>query len=411
MQKKYKMQKMVIALIAFLLAVIIVGMLFGRLDQQSVVRVKVDLDITKTLGEQSEFLEIVEVSKDDYKKFEGMMATSLEEVQNKKALYELKAGSMVPLGALTEEGVGGKFAQAMPKKHTIYTIPNGAALLPGGLVENDKIDIALYVTAPNGDKKDDLTEEELEDLKEWQKKYPELLVGMLLRDVEVFAIDGANLHLKVTQKEHLQLSMAANVGTFILQLPGKKDVELCTIAQSRVERELRTLFKQEEKEEEEGLSVEKTAIRQQMEGAGFTKEKIERALIDEFVNIEKTDEKVLETRRQELIKEQEEEYIQYRVKTVECYNDEDSAEENITKEQILETLLKNGIDAPDETLDGLVGEDDKQEDPDKKAPGNGLKDYLQGLGAEADADEKETDEKDAETDTNEEIDYDYLYGG
>ena len=198
-----------IGVFAAISAILLVALLAGRNDSQTILMVSTDgIDATKTLDEQPEFITEETMLKDDFEKFNGQIATSWEQLKGAKLRYDLPAGTPIPLGALTKTKFSGKFASETPMNHTLFKMVDVVNTLPPGVVAGDLIDVNLTVNPS-------FTEDE------------QLVSGPLLRDIKIEAIEDNTLYLMVTQNQFGQLALAKDIGTFILQLPGQKEVASC----------------------------------------------------------------------------------------------------------------------------------------------------------------------------------------
>lgn len=243
MQKKIKLQKVLIGVLAFLIAAILFGTYLGRSDRQVILVVaKENLDLNKVLNEQEDYFKEVEISGEDFKNFGGSIVRSKAELANKRLAYNLPVGSPIPTSALTNSEVGGAFATTMPKGHTIFMIPDGVNSLPPGAAKEDLIDVALTIEHTEGQGAANLT------------------TGVLFSNIEIFDIQGTNLYLKVTQQQFLELSLAKDIGKFVLSLPGQKEVMTCDELKTKVENEIKLQLDQLKKDAEKSKNPEEVKI-------------------------------------------------------------------------------------------------------------------------------------------------------
>lgn len=202
-----KLKKFLIITLSLLISVFLIVILLGQRATVDVYMVKKEgLDPNKTIGEQADFFVRDSIYKDDFEKLGGSMVTAAEwgKYQSKQLKLKLDKGSMIPKTALVDSNKSGQFANDLEKNHTLYKMPQNLAL-PKGTIAGDKVDISL-LSNDNNDRK----------------------VGILLRDVPIFAMDETGTYLKVSQKHYNILKVAEGMGEFIVQLPGRKNVAQCT---------------------------------------------------------------------------------------------------------------------------------------------------------------------------------------
>lgn len=217
MQKRIKLQKIFILVFAVIISVLLIGLLLGRNDLISVYVVNSDnIDPSKPLIEQTNLLKTVNVSKKDLGDLSGKLVTSQQQFNHgEKLVVPLKKGSMISVDLLSATKPGGQFASETPVYHTIFTLPDGKTSLPPGVEAGDRIDINLI----------------------YSKDKAAIVEGLLLHNVKIESIVENTLYLSVSQKEYAELTVAQQIGTFSLQLPGTKDVPLCSEKLSSLEKD------------------------------------------------------------------------------------------------------------------------------------------------------------------------------
>lgn len=214
MRHKEKIKRYSIVLLLVFISVITVSLISGRINTTPIVVMKQDgIDISKKLDEQSEFFGIKEILKSESGYFQGSIVTDYSQIKGKRLLYPLKAGSPIPLAALTDETGAGQFAASMPKGKTIHKLVDAASSLPP-VQTGDVINIALTVNASAEGGKDNLT------------------TGLLLQNVKIHTVKETNIYVEVTLEQDLLLSTASQVGSFIYQLPGQKASPACLETES-----------------------------------------------------------------------------------------------------------------------------------------------------------------------------------
>jgi len=241
MHKRLKLQKLMILVLSVIISIVLITTLVGRTQTIKVVVLKDnDINLSKTLDEQMDSFETKEISKRDYESLGGNYATSMDDLKNKHLQYKLDKGSLIPLSLLSEKSAAGEFATAMPENYTVYKIADAIGKLPLGTVAGDKINIALTAEIKVGD-----TDEK------------ELVTGVLLRDVTIHSVDKADVYVKVTTQQYLELATGEKIGQFVLQLPGKKQVETCDNLEEEIEEEVQKLIdKEQEKDPDKEFDFE-----------------------------------------------------------------------------------------------------------------------------------------------------------
>lgn len=409
-RKKYKRQKIILGVIGFVLAAIIAGSLFGGESRTNVLMVKEPIDINKPLELQENKFVVRQILKSEADSIAGGLARDFNDIKGKKSLVPLKMGDVVPFNVLKEGVEGGQFAKEMAEYHTTFTIEGGQFMLPPGVMSGDLIDVALFVESPSGENKDleGLTKEEYDALEEWEKENPELMIGVVSSNVEVHSVDRGNLNLKVSQTEALKLKMHAKIGEFVLQLPGQKEVGLCVDVKEQYKEDLMSRYKLTQSlggTKRIVLDVESVEefkqVEKKLDEIG-SMQKIDELLDEEFG--QDGDKSIKEAKRKTLMVDYMMRHIEKEVEKVDCYEEEDKAEKNITKEEVLKEMLKKGfyrlssdgeeglemgefIDGSKESLEELIEFDNKNGEVND---GQSFQETLEDLGSgEKDSIERE----------------------
>ena len=213
MQKKLKLQRFMVFILAFVIVLIVISIALGRGSSVDIVVVsKEGIDTTKTLGDQTDFLKKEKISKDAYETMGGtvLLYSDIELVKTQKPRYSFVINTPVLKSMLTTDPVGGAKASEISKLHTIQKLPGA---VPTGAVAGDRIDIIMLYTSPESNT---------------QKS------GILLTNVLIDSIAPDGAYVAVSQKDALKLTMAQSLGTFVLQLPGTKETGLCTAEQLEI---------------------------------------------------------------------------------------------------------------------------------------------------------------------------------
>ena len=288
MQKRIRLQKMLILGLAIVISILLMSLFLGRNDTVPVLIIgSEEIDITKPLSEQQDLLKTAEMSRDEYELFNGSIATSMADIKGAKLRFPLQVGSPVIMSALTKTDTAGTFAASTPVYHTIFKMPEIISSLPPGIQAGDLVDINLLI----------------------QKEDKSYVIGRLLESVKVSAVETqtATVYLMVSQKEYDMLALSRQIGSFIVQLPGQKEVGTCEEVRSKITKE---------KEDE---IIELT-----------TKSETYRNLSEDDQN--------------KLLKEKEDLYA-FRLATAECITPEDKAT-TLTSDTILE-MIENGKQSQD----------------------------------------------------------------
>lgn len=208
MQRRIRLQKMLIFGLAVVISILLVSLLAGRNDTVPVLIIGSDkIDITKPLSEQQELLLIKEMSREEYELFNGTIATNLADIKGAKLKFPLQVGSPVLMSALTKTDTAGTFAASTPIYHTIFKMPEIIGTLPPGIQAGDLVDINLLI----------------------QKEEKDFVIGRLLEGIKVAGVETetATVYLMVSQKEYDMLALSRQIGSFVVQLPGQKEVGTC----------------------------------------------------------------------------------------------------------------------------------------------------------------------------------------
>lgn len=206
--KKLKKRKTMMFGIAILIAGLNISMYAGNSEKEKVVIVRGDIDVNKTLGEQLEQFTTIEIKKNDSMKMGDSVVRSLGELTEKRISVPLTQGSPIPKSVLLDGKGIGQFASSTRVYQTVYKITGGVTQLPKGIKTGDKIDINI-MTISNDNKK-------------------EKRLDVFMRDVEIQSLTEADVIIKVSQDDFNKLTMASELGKFVLQLPGQKSVPSCS---------------------------------------------------------------------------------------------------------------------------------------------------------------------------------------
>ncbi|MCK2000057.1 hypothetical protein MZM54_01495 [[Brevibacterium] frigoritolerans] len=206
---KDRIKQITLIVLFLIISVLTISLISGRITTQEILILKKDgINTLKPLDQQLEFFEKKEILKSEIKYFKGSVVTEPTQLKDKRLLFELKAGSPIPLSALVEPKGAGQFAAVMPKGRTVYLLPEAKLGLPP-VQDGDLINIALSYK-----EKDDSGSEEIR-------------VGLLLTDVKIYKIVENSIFLDVNIEQSMVLSAASQLGSFVYQIPGQKD-EVCS---------------------------------------------------------------------------------------------------------------------------------------------------------------------------------------
>lgn len=210
MQKRIRLQKMLIFGLAVVISILLVSLLAGRNDTVPVLIIGSDqIDITKPLSEQQQFLLTENMSRAEYELFNGTIATNISDIQGAKLKFPLQVGSPVLMSALTKTDTAGTFAASTPIYHTIFKMPEIIGTLPPGIQAGDLVDINLLI--------------------QQEGQGNNYIIGRLLEGIKVAGVEAetATVYLMVSQKEYDTLAISRQIGSFVVQLPGQKEVGTC----------------------------------------------------------------------------------------------------------------------------------------------------------------------------------------
>ncbi|MGF9890874.1 hypothetical protein ABEX78_19670 [Priestia megaterium] len=212
MKGRFKDRAKQITLIALFLiiSVLTISLIAGRISTQEIIVLKKNgINTSIPLDQQMEFFEKKDILKSEYKYFKDTVVTDVNQLKDKTLIYKLKAGSPIPTTALMEPNGAGQFAAVMPEGRTVYMLPEAVLGLPP-VQEGDLINIALSYKQKAGE------EDDTESVQ----------TGILLSNIKIYKIIDNNIYVDVSLEEHLVLSTASQLGTFVYQIPGQKS-ELC----------------------------------------------------------------------------------------------------------------------------------------------------------------------------------------
>lgn len=227
MQKKMRLQKILIGVLCVVISIIAFGTFLGRTQTETIYVIRKDgVDLSKSLSEQPQFVDTHTILKSELENMNGRVVTDASQLKNKKLTIPLKAGSPILLDALIDVNGGGAFSNTMDEFHTVHKIKEGVTLLPPGAAAGDKLDIALTI-------------------EEKDSQGSTLTTGVLMKGIEIHSIDETNVYVKVSQQQDLILSTSEKIGTFILQLPGQKKSLLCKDLDKEVEKRVDAFIKNE----------------------------------------------------------------------------------------------------------------------------------------------------------------------
>lgn len=333
MQKRIKLQKTLIFILAVLISILLVGLLAGRNDVTTVLVVTGEkLDPNKYLTDQINLIGEIQISKDELEKFNGRIVTHYSQLKGKKLNFTIQRGSPILLDALTTTKTAGQFASETPIYHTIYKLKEAVSSLPPGVQPGDRIDVNFVA-----DKKD--------------KKGGNLFAGALLKNIKIQGINGQDVYLMVTKQQFNELSLSSKIGSFVLQLPGQKDVETCSVAIDKLDDEL-----QEELNNVYKSDIEADKIPEVIEK---TKEKYE--IKREYVECYELDYKTKTITEQDIFE-----------KVFNSQTSQDIIDKiNNKKDEFIEDNSDEDYN-PDDVLDEIFGEDNnnKEEEPDNSEETN-----------------------------------------
>lgn len=237
MHKRLKLQKVMILVLAVVISVLFFGTMLGRNKTVEIVVVKKDdIDISKKLDAKTiaEYFEVKKILQSEYKELNGSVYTSLSDLEGKRLQVKINKGAPVLKSLASSQDTSGEFATTMASDHTVFKLTEAVGLLPPGTVAGDRINVALTVETDN---------------QETGEK--ETNTGVILKNVAIYDIKKNDVYLKVSEQNHLLLATSEKLGQFVLQLPGKKAVQSCSVAEQdvaeKVDKEIKALKKKHPK--------------------------------------------------------------------------------------------------------------------------------------------------------------------
>lgn len=209
---KDRVKQITLIVLFLIISVLTISLIAGRINTQDILILKKDgVDTNVPLDQQLEFFEHKKILKSEMKYFQGTVVTNVNQLKDKTLLYSLKAGSPIPVAALIEPTGAGQFAAVMPKGRTVHFLASATGNLPP-VQEGDKINIALTYKQKSDDE---------------NQSADSIRTGMLMTNVKIYKIVESGIYVDVSLEQDLVLSTAAQLGTFIYQIPGQKS-ELCS---------------------------------------------------------------------------------------------------------------------------------------------------------------------------------------
>lgn len=215
MHKRVKLLQTLVVVFAVLFAVLLISALIGRHDTTPVVVIaNEELDVNKPLDEQAAFLTIKEISTKELKEFNGKLVTNYAELKGAKLKAKLSVGSPIPKDLLTTTKMAGQFAYETPKDHSVFLLQDAISTLPPGVEVGDKISIKLI----------------FEDDENKGEQY----IGELVSDARIANIAEQNVWVFVSDNDFNKLSVSREFGSFVLTLPGVKEVGVCAEVKEKI---------------------------------------------------------------------------------------------------------------------------------------------------------------------------------
>lgn len=213
MQKKMKLQQILIVVLAVVISILLVTLLAGRNDTTTIVVAMSDkIDTNKRVDEQLQYFQEKKILKSELEILGGkehVVATSTKQLEGKYLRFKPAVGEPILASNLSSKKKAGEFAAEMTKYHTVFKITEGKIALPPQIQPGDKIDILSVIQPVN--------------------KNEGLTVGPVLTDVTIDSIVENDVYVQVKQSEAARLTLAQEIGKFVLQLPGqKKDSAQCS---------------------------------------------------------------------------------------------------------------------------------------------------------------------------------------
>lgn len=191
--------------IAIVIGLLNVSMYSGNEEKETMVIVRGEIDTAKPLDAQLEQFTTIEIRKNESIKLGNSVVRNIKQLTGKRTTSKLIQGSPIPTSVLIEGNGFGQFASETKKYTTIYKLAGAVPQLPKGIKPGDKIDISILTQDGKADKRLDL----------------------VMTDLEVHSVTEADVYVLVSQEEFGKLTMLAELGKFVLQLPGQKVVPNC----------------------------------------------------------------------------------------------------------------------------------------------------------------------------------------
>lgn len=215
MHKRVKLLQTLVIVFAALFSILLISALIGRHNTTPVVIIADDqIDVNKPLDEQTQHLTIKEVSTKELQEFNQKLVESYAQLKGAKLKNKLSVGSPIPVDLLSTTKDAGQFAYDTPKDHSVFLIPSGLTSLPPGVEVGDKIDIKLIF--------DD------------DQNKGERFIGDLVQNAKIANIADNNIWVYVTSNDFNKLSVSREFGTFVLTLPGVKEVGKCSDVKEKI---------------------------------------------------------------------------------------------------------------------------------------------------------------------------------
>jgi hypothetical protein len=208
-------KRITLIVLFLIISILTISLISGRVGTEQIILLKKEgLNVSLPLDQQLEFFEKKEISKSDMKFFKGTVVTDLAQLKDKRLVYELKPGSPVPIASLMEPNGAGQFAALMQKGKTVHLLPEAKLGLPP-VQEGDLINIGLSYKEKQADDSEGVR------------------TGVLMGNLKIFKIIENSIYVEVDLEQDLVLSTAAQLGTFIYQIPGQNNGSLCDATQDK----------------------------------------------------------------------------------------------------------------------------------------------------------------------------------
>lgn len=213
MSTKDRAKKIALIVVFTILVVLILSVVLGRSKTVNVVYLAEEgLVLGKDLIEQESLFDTMEMSEEEYKKFNGQLASSLSQLKGKMAVYPIAVGTPITASSVQDYNGGGVFVAKMPEGRTVHQMIGAKAGLPQ-LDDGDAVNVILIYKEKNEDGEE------------------EPVVSLIMEEIKVYKQSETDLYLDVTLEQDLVLFSSAQKGTFVIQVPGKatlKDKETGT---------------------------------------------------------------------------------------------------------------------------------------------------------------------------------------